>query len=250
MPAPIKPAYGTNTVASATQAAGLRLAYLLNGPDTAHLVNSKGGGENLIVYGTGMIPDTGSGAMNFTGSGFVQIPNAPLTEFNGIAAASIMLSFRSPSALVPLWAMGNAPYPAASFIPFNDHRIYDYALLNGGNWYNFDASAYDFSKYHQLAVTGTGGGTIRFYIDGGLVHSQAADGTVSLGASGHLGHNVGGYQLTGDIGYFYAWKRELKAADVAELYADPYKPIFSPGISGPFGTDRALWLGGMGGGVS
>lgn len=215
-------------------------AYLLNDSSITALLNSVSGADPLNSFGSGMSYDSGTESLAFTGAGFLQLPSAVRTACDGIAALTIVIGYKSPSTPVPLWYMGDAlGIGQGDYVPYSDGNIYTAALLPARHSFA-PPGGIVFSDFNHLAVTGAGGGSVLLYFNGTLANTQAADATVGLGTSGHLGHNTDGGQLTGNIAYFYVWTRVLSPTELATLAADPYTPIFSASLTAQTITFGAL----------
>lgn len=215
-------------------------AYLLNGATIGNQVNSVGGAQPLIVAGTGMTPDSGSGSMAFTGLGSLQLPSAigALLGFpDGIAAATLLIGYASLQTSIPLWQMGGDFLSKGDWFPYSDGNFYTAALCGSGGVRNsFPEPSANFTLFNQIGVTGAAGGNILFYFNGSLINTNATQAsTPAVGSVCKIGNNADGGYLRGNIQFFYAWTRVLSSVELAALAADPYGPIF-PGV-GPVGAE-------------
>lgn len=103
----------------------------------------------------------------------------------------------------------------------------------------YNNTAFDKSKWHQLAITTTpGAGNYKLYQNGQFVTSGTGPATLSMGSGIYIGRNSNRY-LEGFINSVYLYNRALSASEIQQLCMYPYAAVEPIGIGGMLSTEVA-----------
>ena len=196
------------------------------------LVNDLSGNRNHgTINGATWVPGKGGPALDFDGDDYVELPDIDIIN---PASGSISLWFKPDATDVSqhiFWAgvdVGDGWGGDSEFhISLRDTASgeLEFFAYQGGQNFRINTTFTMVNSWHHVVTTWLSGGAANLYLDGGLVDSVG--GISSIGQTSWAKIRIArpGADLryfVGDVDNVLIYSRALSAAEVWQLYIDPY----------------------------
>ncbi len=200
-------------------------------------IDSSGNGNNAAISGAVRVPGIGSGALEFTGAGMVELPASVFASVSG----QITIAFwhkggvNQPSAESIFGAKDASNYRVLGIhLPWSDESVIWDARRTGSAYDRTAkaASSYEYMQKwnHWVFTKNAGAGSMKIYLNGQIWHSASGNTRSMSGiSSASIGaYAGGGMAYNGIVDEFRVYNRELSSQEAADLYADGELYLNSP----------------------